>query len=127
MLQSLQQTASTFAGMVTSFCAKLGWRSLELLVGQFQDRLQFGIHRELIDLCRLSCLNGQRARVLFNADIGKKYLVKLRFYEIRFHEFFNLSRNWDFTNSRIRGIQFYEKKIYFDFFLYRFCGNFGEF
>ena len=72
MLQSLQQTASTFAGMVTSFCAKLGWRSLELLVGQFQDRLQFGIHRELIDLCRLSCLNGQRARVLFNADIGKK-------------------------------------------------------
>ena len=87
MLQSLQQTASTFAGMVTSFCAKLGWRSLELLVGQFQDRLQFGIHRELIDLCRLSCLNGQRARVLFNADIGKKYLVKLRF-----PEFFNLSR-----------------------------------
>ena len=69
MLQSLQQTASTFAGMVTSFCAKLGWRSLELLVGQFQDRLQFGIHRELIDLCRISCLNGQRARVLFNADI----------------------------------------------------------
>ena len=29
------------------------------------------IHRELIDLCRISCLNGQRARVLFNADIGK--------------------------------------------------------
>ena len=71
MLQSLQQTAATFAGMVTKFCAKLGWRSLELLLGQFQDRLQFGIHRELIDLCRLTCLNGQRARVLFDANIGK--------------------------------------------------------
>jgi hypothetical protein len=34
--QSLQQAASTFAGMVTVFCAKLGWHSLELLVGQFQ-------------------------------------------------------------------------------------------
>ena len=55
--------------MVTSFCSKLGWHSLELLLGQFQDRLQFGIHRELIELCRLTCLNGQRARVLFNAGI----------------------------------------------------------
>ena len=37
--------------------------------GQFQDRLQFGVQRELIDLCRLTSLNGQRARVLFNAGI----------------------------------------------------------
>ena len=69
MLQSLQQAASTFAGMVTSFCGRLGWHSLELLLGQFQDRLQFGVQRELIDLCRLTCLNGQRSRVLFNAGI----------------------------------------------------------
>ena len=38
-------------------------------IGQFQDRLQFGVQRELIDLCRLTSLNGQRARVLFNAGI----------------------------------------------------------
>ena len=44
----------------------LGWLNLELLIGQFQDRFQFGIQRELIDLCRLSTLNGQRARLLFN-------------------------------------------------------------
>lgn len=36
MLQSLQQAASTFAGMVTAFCHKLGWLNLELLLGQFQ-------------------------------------------------------------------------------------------
>ena len=53
MLQSLQQAAATFAGMVTVFCARLGWTSLELLVGQFQERLEFGVKRELIDLCRL--------------------------------------------------------------------------
>ena len=69
MLQSLQQSCSTFAGMVTAFCGRLGWHNLELLLGQFQDRLQFGVQRELIDLCRLNCLNGQRARVLFNAGI----------------------------------------------------------
>ena len=55
--------------MVTSFCGRLGWHSLELLLGQFQERLHFGIQRELIDLCRLTSLNGQRARVLFNAGI----------------------------------------------------------
>lgn len=69
MLQSLQQAASTFAGMVTAFCHKLGWFNLELLIGQFQDRLQFGIHRDLIDLCRLNTLNGQRARILHNAKV----------------------------------------------------------
>ncbi len=36
MLQSLQQAASTFAGMITAFCHKLGWLNLELLLGQFQ-------------------------------------------------------------------------------------------
>ena len=35
MLQSLQQAASTFAGMVTSFCGRLGWHSLELLLGMY--------------------------------------------------------------------------------------------
>ena len=55
--------------MVTAFCEKLGWNNLELLIGQFQDRLEFGVQRELIDLCRLTCLNGQRARVLFNAGV----------------------------------------------------------
>ena len=69
MLQSLQQAASTFAGMVTAFCHKMGWRNMELLIGQFQDRLQFGVQRELIDLCRLDALNGQRARILYNAKI----------------------------------------------------------
>ncbi|KAK7862252.1 hypothetical protein R5R35_008130 [Gryllus longicercus] len=69
MLQSLQQTSATFAGMVTAFCKRLGWRNLELLVSQFQDRLQFGVHRELCELMRLDLLNGPRARALFNAGI----------------------------------------------------------
>ncbi|PSN38804.1 hypothetical protein C0J52_07902 [Blattella germanica] len=69
MLQSLQQSAATFAGMVTAFCKRLGWSSVELLISQFQDRLQFGVHRELCDLMKLDGLNGQRARALYDEGI----------------------------------------------------------
>ncbi|KAL4608972.1 DNA polymerase theta-like, partial [Arapaima gigas] len=65
-LQSLQQSASTYAGsMVTVFCNRLGWHNLELLLSQFQSRLNFGVQRELCDLVRISLLNAQRARVLY--------------------------------------------------------------
>ena len=50
MLQSLQQAASTFAGMVTRFCGRLGWLNLELLIGQYQDRFQFGIQVSKVNL-----------------------------------------------------------------------------
>ncbi len=53
-------------GMVTVFCGRLGWVNLELLLAQFQSRLTFGVQRELVDLVRISLLNGQRARILFN-------------------------------------------------------------
>ncbi|XP_071543746.1 DNA polymerase theta-like [Panulirus ornatus] len=75
ILQSLQQSASTFAGMVTVFCNRLGWHNLELLIAQFQDRLHFGIQRELCDLVRLSHLNGQYARYLYNAGLGTVSMV----------------------------------------------------
>jgi hypothetical protein len=65
-LQSLQQSSATYSGMITTFCNRLGWHSLELLVNQFQARLQFGVHRELCDLVRVSMLNSYRARLLYN-------------------------------------------------------------
>ncbi|XP_068554476.1 DNA polymerase theta isoform X3 [Anas acuta] len=66
-LQSLQQSAATYAGMVTVFCNRLGWHNMELLLSQFQSRLTFGVQRELCDLVRVSLLNAQRARMLYNA------------------------------------------------------------
>ena len=53
--------------MVTTFCARLGWTLLELIISQFQSRLSFGIQRELCDLVRISLLSGQQARILFSA------------------------------------------------------------
>ncbi|XP_048149842.1 DNA polymerase theta [Corvus hawaiiensis] len=66
-LQSLQQSAATYAGMITVFCNRLGWHNMELLLSQFQSRLTFGVHRELCDLVRVSLLNAQRARTLYSA------------------------------------------------------------
>ena len=67
MLQSLQGSSATFAGMVTVFCEKLGWTNMELLLSQFQSRLSFGVERELCDLVRISLLNAARARMLYSA------------------------------------------------------------
>ena len=67
MLQSLQGSSATFAGMVTVFCGKLGWANMEMLLSQFQSRLSFGVERELCDLVRISLLNAARARMLYNA------------------------------------------------------------
>ncbi|XP_045902735.1 DNA polymerase theta isoform X2 [Micropterus dolomieu] len=64
-LQSLQQSASTYAGMVTVFCKRLGWHNMELLLSQYQTRLSFGVQRELVDLVRVSLLNAARARTLY--------------------------------------------------------------
>uniref|UniRef100_A0A087YNZ5 DNA polymerase theta n=1 Tax=Poecilia formosa TaxID=48698 RepID=A0A087YNZ5_POEFO len=64
-LQSLQQSASTYAGMVTVFCKRLGWHNMELLLSQYQTRLSFGVQRELVDLVRISLLNAARARALY--------------------------------------------------------------
>ncbi|XP_069058813.1 DNA polymerase theta isoform X2 [Pleurodeles waltl] len=66
-LQSLQQSAATYAGMVTVFSNRLGWHNMELLLSQFQSRLTFGVQRELCDLVRVYLLNAQRARALYNA------------------------------------------------------------
>ena len=67
VLQSLQQSASSFAGMLTTFCNRLGWHNLEILIEQFQSRLYFGVQRELIDLMRVTSLNASVARLLYDA------------------------------------------------------------
>lgn len=70
VLQSLQQMTSTFAGIVTAFCRALNWEMLALIISQFQERLFFGVHQDLIDLMKISILNSQRARALHSAGFS---------------------------------------------------------
>lgn len=82
-LQNLQQTSSTFAGIVNSFCHALNWEMLALIVNQMKDRLFFGIRQDLIDLMKIPLLNSQRARALYDAgfqtliDISRASLVSI--------------------------------------------------
>lgn len=83
ILQSLQQTTSSFAGIVKSFCKALHWDLMTLIVSQFQDRIFFGVHQDLVELLKISVLNGKRARALFNAgyqtliDISKASVLSI--------------------------------------------------
>lgn len=70
LLQSLQQGAATFAGMVCVLCQRLGWRHLQLLVSEFQARLHFGVQPELCPLLALPSLDGPLARVVFDAGFA---------------------------------------------------------
>lgn len=72
MLQSLQQMASTFAGIVTTFCTSLNWTNLALVLGQFRERLFFGIHPNLIELMKIPTMTTTRiARTLYKAGVEK--------------------------------------------------------
>ena len=42
-LQNLSSTATGFAHMVQSYCARLVWENLAVLLGSFKERLVFGL------------------------------------------------------------------------------------
>jgi DNA polymerase theta len=52
-LQQLQKEASTFCGMIVSFCEKLNWVSLKCVLATYTSRLMFGVKPELLPLTRL--------------------------------------------------------------------------
>lgn len=69
-LQTLQQSASAFAGTVTNFCDSLEWNLMVLIIKQFRERLYFGIHPDLIDLMRIQSMTSTKiARALYKGKI----------------------------------------------------------
>lgn len=68
-LQSLASTTTGFAGMVQTFCAKLGWGNLAILLGGFKERLVFGVRSELLELARLPYVKGFTARVFWEGGM----------------------------------------------------------
>ena len=55
--------------MVTIFCQRLGWNTLNVLLEHFQSRLLFGVQLELCDLMRLASMDAHTARLLYNAGL----------------------------------------------------------
>ncbi|KRX50806.1 DNA polymerase theta, partial [Trichinella murrelli] len=80
-LQSLQQQAATYAGMVVAFCDRLGWFSFKTLLCGFSERLAFGVKRDLTELVQIDGIDGLRAR-RFHED-GITTIAKLAQMKIR--------------------------------------------
>jgi replicative superfamily II helicase len=68
-LQSLATTTGGFAGMVQTFCGKLGWGNLAMLLGGFKERLLFGVRTELLELAKLPYVKGFTARVFWEGGM----------------------------------------------------------
>ena len=69
MIQSLQNSAATTAGMASVLCEQCGWHALAGLLQNVSEELQAGARRELLPLMRLEGMTGARARALHNAGL----------------------------------------------------------
>jgi len=67
-VESMQDRASRFAGMLATFCAKIGWHKLELLIKEFQRRVLHGVRPEMMDLMEVG-VKPHVARLLFDAGL----------------------------------------------------------
>lgn len=78
-LQNLSSTTTGFASMVQTFCSRLGWENLALLLGGFKERLVFGIsftvclmkgcRTDLLELAKLPYVKGYTARVFWEGGM----------------------------------------------------------
>ena len=76
LVQSLQAQVSTFAGMVAIFCEKFNWWELQILVSEYQERVQSGFiskheERKLKPFFKLghNVMTKTIARLLYDAEI----------------------------------------------------------
>jgi len=74
-LQNCMNTASTFCGMMKTFCNRMDWWELEMIMGGFMRRLEFGVKSEIIPLLEIPGVKKIRARSLYNA--GYKTVVDI--------------------------------------------------
>eukprot|EP00850_Spirogloea_muscicola_P019963 SM000203S06139 [mRNA] locus=s203:219205:230833:+ [translate_table: standard] len=68
MVQGLQDAAGKFAGMVCTFCERLGWHDLEGLISRFQRRVSYGVRQEIVELTSIPLVKASRARALYKAN-----------------------------------------------------------
>eukprot|EP00761_Pharyngomonas_kirbyi_P007509 gb/GECH01007519.1/.p1 GENE.gb/GECH01007519.1/~~gb/GECH01007519.1/.p1 ORF type:complete len:1125 (+),score=246.86 gb/GECH01007519.1/:1-3375(+) len=80
-LQSLQNLAATFSGMVTTFCRELKWWPLEVLLHRLKDRLNYGAQMDILPLLQIPHVKAHRARALYNE--GYKSIESIAHAEIQ--------------------------------------------
>ena len=64
-IQTFQQQAVNFSGMLSSFCERLFWTDFSILFQRINEKINWCVKEELLDLMQLPSLRPERARVLY--------------------------------------------------------------
>ena len=68
-IQTVQQQAQNFAGMMGAFCERLGWTDYSALFLRISDKINWQVKEDLLELMQIPSLRPERARALYAADI----------------------------------------------------------
>ena len=64
-VQSLQQHAINFSGMLSAFCERLYWSDYSVLFQRINEKINWAVKEELLELMQLPSLRPERARSLY--------------------------------------------------------------
>jgi DNA polymerase theta len=67
-VQSVQQQAMNYSGMMAAFCERLCWTDYSVLFLRISDKINWQVKEELLDLMQIPSLRPERARSLYEAD-----------------------------------------------------------
>mmetsp|Transcript_14559 Transcript_14559/g.19724 ORF Transcript_14559/g.19724 Transcript_14559/m.19724 type:complete len:192 (+) Transcript_14559:882-1457(+) len=77
IVQTVQQQSMNFAGMMSAFCERLHWTDYSVLFMRINERINWQVQDELLNLMQIPSLRPERARSLFRAGITSQQQVVL--------------------------------------------------
>ena len=64
-----------YSGMISAFCERLYWSDYSALFLRINEKINWCVKEELLDLMQMSSLRPERARALYNAGLTSVELV----------------------------------------------------
>ena len=61
--------AVNYSGMISAFCERLFWTDYSSLFLRINEKINWCVKEELLELMQLPSLRPERARALYNADL----------------------------------------------------------
>lgn len=61
--------AINYSGMISAFCERLFWSDYSVLFMRINEKINWAVKEELVELMQISTLRPERARALYNAGL----------------------------------------------------------
>ncbi|TNV86103.1 hypothetical protein FGO68_gene147 [Halteria grandinella] len=68
-VQTLQALAVNYSGMISAFCERMEWNDYSALFLRINEKINWCVKEELLDLMQIQSLRPERARALYNANL----------------------------------------------------------